>query len=206
MMAANARATVLPVSCPDIRAVDAYVQFTIPTVDPSVDPTTITGVTIDFSNLVINGQIYVTKDSGEFPHNINASLGITTLGFSDASGTLVGNVDFVGDPNADTIAVTNSLLPKHSAANTTIVAGTWVGDNQYQIDLASFATQYNPGDTVKLYLFVDNISYNGTGSGAIDWKANLSGSVNVNFTTVPELATFGVLGLGSVALMLLRRK
>lgn len=206
MMAANASASLVSViGCDDIRDPNASITIHIPTIDPAVvDPATISSVTVDFSNLVITGEIYAAM-TPKRPTTFDASLGIYSLQVFSESNELLGNINFNRPGKPDDISAhytaTTSTLP-----GTTIVGGTWEGSNSATMDWASFMSTFKPGSDVTFYLMIDQMNYNGAGSSLINWKANLSGSVDVTYTTVPELATFGVLGLGSVALMLLRRK
>lgn len=209
VVSSAASAAIISVSdCTDIRDPDASFTFTVPTAASlGVAPSAISTIDINFSQLQIAGEIYtVKKSSTRAGTTFDASLGIYKLKVTTESGFVLGFIDFKGKGNPDDVSVENYTVAANTPAGEIIKQGTWEGSNVLSFNWATYAAALTPGTPVTLYLEVDQMNYNGSGSSLIDWRAALNGSVEVTYTTVPELASFGMLGLGAAGLMLLRRK
>jgi hypothetical protein len=159
-------------------------------------------VLITISNIVATGGLNVPSLSWPVT-NQAVSLDIQSVNLWSQTGDNVGVVTVDGSTASNTISVAKST-PTYFSQNTTGTdLGTWTAPASF---VASLAYLENVGALVGDTLTIQadfNIVQSGLRSNW-SWGGGLSG--DVTYTTVPEIASLGVLGLGSAALMLRRRK
>jgi uncharacterized protein YdeI (BOF family) len=180
--------------------------FTGPFGTVSVDLTSSTMATITFTSLTNGGNIYLFGDGGTVDVNINATswtLG-TITGSNAGTGFTPGPFSDGGSGNVDGFGVFNQTINSfdgftHSSDTVTFTvtdtSGTWAS-------ASNVLTPNGDGFDAAAHIFVTAFPANAAnGAIATGFAAESSGTV-----TAPEPSSMLLLGVGILALAVLRKK
>jgi len=171
----------------------------IVSVNPLSVPSNAAGITLTVTITNADATIYANNGSTK-NRKVSGSLDLVSVNLSTTNLDTIGSAAITGDP----IAVASQVI---LAGNTTsqLSQGTWTGNDTITLsnaDLAALGIDLSNGfdmyvDVLQKFEYINPyIRYTGT----------VSGTISLNYYTVPEIASLGMLTAGSIGLMLRRRK